>query len=120
MTDELTPSENIDETSYGTRKEYIKVFTIVDEKNGFKITMSSRAELHISDDLPISVKGTLIIDDLHVPIIDFQAKNGYPPQQITRDSCIVITQNKDAIHNITRGAFHEDITTVLEIIKDKL
>jgi len=118
MTEELFPSEKIEKKAK-TSKIQVKVIKIIDEENGFKITVDSKADLHISQTLPTSVKGTLIIDDIHIPIIDFQAKNGHLPQEITDKSCVLIKQSEIENHTITRGAFHQDISSVLDIIKEK-
>ena len=112
--------ENTLENTDNRRIIHISAFLIIDNDEGIQIKISNRTELHISEQLPNYIIGTVKINEQIVPVIDLNAKKGALPQEIDENSCVILQQHKDSKHTITTGALYEDVSAVLEIIGRKL
>lgn len=120
MPEEIELSEDLLDENKGYEKVIVTSFLIIDNDEGFQIKMSNNTEMHVSETLPNSVSGIIRIDNQTVPIIDPGAKKGGKQQEVTSDSCVILQQHQDGKHSVITGSIYDDVSAVLEIIKQRI
>ena len=116
----MDSDSNVEKIDPGSDKDlqvhHITTYKFAAGDNELHIKMLGKKRLSITADLPDHVTGTIKIDNMHIPVVDPNARRGLKPQKITDSSCVVLTAQHAGIHSVTTAAIYPDLPRVLEFI----
>lgn len=111
--------QSSDEFSSGNERIHrLTAFTAEKKEYGLQIRVAGCVKLMPSVNMPEYVVGTIELSDQLVPVIDFKAKTGREPSELTAQSCIVLFEHHIGNTTIVTGRLFDSACEVFDLIAD--